>query len=68
MADAQIIEELQEEVSKNIDLSKDCSDEEIMELIEKCVLEKSRKVYLSISQKSEIINIIFNSRRRLDVL
>ncbi len=63
-----IVEELNEEVSRKIDITRDYDDAEILEIIEQCVLKKSREVYLSSQRKKEIVEMIFNSKRRLDVL
>ncbi len=63
-----MIKELNEEISESIDISRDYSDDEIMELIEASVLKKSREVCLSAAQKKEIVTGIFNSKRRLDIL
>jgi pilus assembly protein CpaF len=63
-----IIAELKEQVSKSIDITKDYSDEEIQELIQNCVFQRSRETYIGIIQKNEIIKALFNSIRRFDVL
>lgn len=64
----QVIKEIKEEVSYNLDISRDYTDDEIRELIEKMVFEKSCSLYLDSSKKFEIVNTVFNSMRRLDVL
>lgn len=46
----------------------DISDDELNELIVKNVLEKSRKILLNSNEKKSIIENVFNSLRRLDVL
>jgi pilus assembly protein CpaF len=63
-----LISEVRKQVSENIDLRKDFTDEEIREAISGVVFEKSREYYLSVSEKKEIIDLVFNSMRRLDVL
>jgi len=68
MLNQELISELKEKVSSMIDITRDYSDEEMMELIEKCVFDKARSIYLNVHEKRQIINTIFNSRRRLDVL
>lgn len=63
-----LIGEVRKQVSENIDLRKDFTDEEIREVISGIVFEQSRDYYLSVSEKKEIIDLVFNSMRRLDVL
>jgi pilus assembly protein CpaF len=63
-----LIDEIRERISDTIDLSKDYTDEEIREVITNEVFNVSKEHYLSISEKKEITDTIFNSMRRLDVL
>ncbi|NLP14282.1 MAG: CpaF family protein [Clostridium sp.] len=65
---ANLINEIKKQIKETIDLRKDFSDEEIRELITNIVFEKTGKYYLSVSEKKEIIDDIFNSMRRLDIL
>ncbi|WP_202710293.1 CpaF family protein [Sporosalibacterium faouarense] len=65
---SKLIEEIKEIIDKKIDFSKDFTDEEVEEIIREAVFEKSKEYYLSIGEKKEIINIIFNNMRRLDIL
>jgi len=65
---ADIIAEVKRTVSESVDLGKDISDEEIRELITSIVFEKSKQVYLTVSEKKEISETVFNSMRRLDIL
>lgn len=65
---ASLISEVKKTVSDSIDLSKDISDEEIRELITNVVFEKSKQTYLTVSEKREISEAVFNSMRRLDIL
>ncbi|MDQ2085710.1 CpaF family protein [Herbivorax sp. ANBcel31] len=63
-----LIDEIRKQINDSIDLSKDYSDEEIREVITSEVFNASREHYLSISEKKEITDMVFNSMRRLDVL
>lgn len=63
-----IIKEIKEEVSQKVDITRDCSDEEMLCLIEECVLKKGKQAYLTISNKRNIVEAVFNSKRRLDIL
>ena len=65
---ARIITEIKAEVSKNMDMTKDYSDDEIFEYIEENILSKCRDIYLSTAKKHDIACAIFNSMRRLDIL
>lgn len=55
-------------VSESIDLKKHFEDEEMKDLITKVVFEVSKQQYISINEKQQIIQSVFNSLRRLDVL
>lgn len=65
---ADIIKWVKQQVSDSIDLGKDIKDEEIKELITNIVFKKASEFYLTVSEKQEIINSVFNSMRRLDIL
>ncbi|MCX8129529.1 MAG: CpaF family protein [Clostridia bacterium] len=55
-------------VSNSIDLKKDITDEQIRDAITTFVFERSKKSYLTIREKRELVETIFNSMRRLDIL
>lgn len=63
-----LIAEIKKNVDENINFQKDFSDEEIEEIIRKAVFEKSKEYYLSVLEKQELVETIFNSMRRLDIL
>ncbi|ABN52571.1 MAG TPA: CpaF family protein [Hungateiclostridium thermocellum] len=63
-----LIAQIRKHISENLDLRKDFSDEEIKDIITNVVFERSRDYYLSVGEKKEIADAIFNSMRRLDVL
>ncbi len=65
---AGIIEILKLKVKEVIDLTMVPSDAEIESAIEEVVFNWSRENYLSIQEKEEIIDRIFNGMRRLDIL
>jgi len=64
----QLIQEIKDTVSSRADLQKELSDVEIKDLITQAVFEKSRHRYLSLDQRQELINLVFNAMRRLGVL
>ena len=63
----ELINEVKKQIKDTIDLRKDFR---MMKLktITNIVFEKTGKLYLSISEKKEIIDDVFNSMRRLDIL
>ncbi len=63
-----LIAQIRKHISDSIDLRKDFSDEEIKDIITNVVFERSKDYYLSVGEKKEIADAIFNSMRRLDVL
>lgn len=63
-----MVKEIREEVALQLDLTNEPKDEEIKEVITKAVIEKSKKSYISISNKQQIINYVFNAMRKLDIL
>ncbi len=60
--------ELQELVIKDIDLSKELKDEEILDLIDEILLNKGKSIYISMQDKRRLRKEIFNSIRRLDII
>ncbi|HHU72474.1 MAG TPA: CpaF family protein [Clostridiales bacterium] len=61
-------EEVQKIVLEEMDLSRDPSDEEIYKTIDRILVEKGKKRYVSLKEKRELRKEIFNSIRKLDVL
>ena len=57
-----------EAVMDAIDLSIDVSDEEILKLIRKRIIEKGRTFAVSLAERKRIEAHVFNSLRKLDVL
>lgn len=60
--------DIQEEVSKNQELSQEIKDNEIEELITKVVFKKAQEHYFSFADKQTLIKGVFNNIRRLGVL
>lgn len=59
---------VREMVSQRLDLTRNVSDDEIREVIAEIVMEESRRQYMSLNEKKEIMEGVFNSMRGLDVL
>ncbi|HEX2947498.1 MAG TPA: CpaF family protein [Clostridia bacterium] len=51
-----------------MDRTRNVSDDEVMDLITGAVFRKSYEGYLSIAEKRELADMVFNSMRRLDIL
>lgn len=64
-AEAEYIKSL---VRENLDFNKELNDEEIIQLITDLVFDRASQSYINITDKKEIIDMVFNSIRRLDVL
>lgn len=63
-----LIKEIKKSISDSIDLKRDIPDDELKDLITDIVFEKSRHNYINLGEKRDIIQTIFNSMRRLDIL
>lgn len=63
-----IEEEIRRQVMDEIDLSYDVSDEEILRLIKEKVIIQARAYPISLKERHQIENHVFNSLRKLDVL
>lgn len=61
-------QELKNLVLSRIDLTKELKDEEILEVIDDLLLNKSKDTYISIVDKKRLRREVFNAIRRLDIL
>ena len=64
----ELLKEVKVLVLEKIDVKRDIQDEEIEDIITALVFEKAMQQHLSLMEKREIAEEIFNSIRRLDVL
>lgn len=62
------MEELQEKILQEIDMSKELADEELMEVIRQIIEKDGRENYIPLSEKAGIGKDIFNAFRKLDIL
>lgn len=62
------IKEIKQAISGSIDLRMDITDEQVKDSITSYVFERSKKTYLTIREKRELVERIFNSMRKLDIL
>lgn len=65
---SEYIAQLRAMVSERLDLTRDLDDDEIRAVISEVIAEKSHEKYLSLSEKKQIMDGIFNSMRGLDAL
>ena len=63
-----IKQQLQDQVHQRLDMSREMTDEEIGEVIDDVIMEKSRESYMSAVTKLTLRQELFNSIRRLDLL
>lgn len=63
-----LVKELRAEISESMDMNRDFSDDEIREIVITAVFKKSRQQYIEMDEKRQIIDAVFNSMRRLDIL
>ena len=64
----QLKEELQQLVMEEIDLSREITDQEIFNTIDRILLEKSKGYFISMQDKKMLRKDVFNSIRKLDIL
>ena len=60
--------EIRELLLKEIDLSRDISDEEMYELIDMQLLKQCKELFLTVQEKKHLRKELFHSVRKLDVL
>lgn len=62
------IRRIREMVSQRLDLTRNVEDDEIRQVIMEIIAEESRHEYLSLTEKRDVMEGVFNSMRGLDVL
>lgn len=62
------MKELHDEILKEMDLSKEVADDELMEVIRQILDENGREDYISLREKGDIGKELFNAFRKLDIL
>ena len=62
------VEELQDRILKEMDLSKEVADEELMEVIRRILDEDGQEQYIPLREKADIGKDVFNAFRKLDIL
>ena len=63
-----LAEDIRREVTQGLDRTSGVSDDELMDIVTEAVFSKPGSTYLSIGEKRELADMVFNSMRRLDIL
>ena len=63
-----IKQKLKEQVLSGINLSGEINDEDVMGVIDRCILTEFRNSYIPLRDRIDLRNEIFNSIRKLDIL
>lgn len=61
-------EQLHEYILERLDLTREASDEELLEVIHQVLEEKSKEEFIPLHQKAELGKELFNAFRKLDIL
>lgn len=64
----ELVRKLRRDVYESMDLSEDVDDKQLLDIIRGCVKAQSKNVYITVTQREQIEQEIFNSIRKLDVL
>lgn len=62
------VEELQAKILKELDLSKEVKDEDLMEIIHRVLGENEQQSYIPLKEKACLGKDLFNALRKLDIL
>lgn len=60
--------ELHEQILKRLDLTKEASDEELLDFINEVIEEKSKEEFIPLHEKATLGRELFNAFRKLDIL
>lgn len=61
-------QEIQEQILRELDLTKDIKDEELMDVIHRVLDERARNSYIPLAEQADLGRELFNALRKLDVL
>ena len=59
---------IRHKVYQNLDVGHDITDDELYQVIDRCIYETSREKIISIRQKEELRSRLYNSIKKLDIL
>lgn len=63
-----VFEKLYQNLRKRLEELWNCSDEELLEIIDEIIIQQGKECYLPLSQRDELRKRLFNSIRKMDVL
>lgn len=66
--DVELVVAIKNMVYERIDTSVDIDNDELLEVIENCIIEKSRSMMISVDRRQRLGTAVFNAMRRLDIL
>ncbi len=66
--DVELVVAIKNMVYERIDTSVDIDNDELHEVIENCIIEKSRSMMISVDRRQRLGAAVFNAMRRLDIL
>ena len=64
----QLIKEIKTLTIERIDLSRECSDEEVKRIIFEVILERAREKYIPLVERKKLERAVFNALRKLDFI
>lgn len=59
---------IRKQVYERLDIGRDISDRELYQVIDSCIYDESRNIVISIRQKEELRQRLYNSIKKLDIL
>ena len=63
-----LYKQIRHNVYQNLDIARNITDDELYSVIDSCIYDASRQKIISIRQKEELRNRIYNSIKKLDIL
>lgn len=64
----ELYKQIRHNVYQNLDIARNITDDELYSVIDSCIYDVSRQKIISIRQKEELRNRIYNSIKKLDIL
>lgn len=64
----ELYKQIRHDVYQNLDIARNITDDELYSVIDSCIYDASRQKIISIRQKEELRNRIYNSIKKLDIL
>ena len=63
-----LAEEIRREIAQELDRSGSITDDEVMDRVSEAIFRRSARNYMSIAEKHDLAETVFNAMRRLDIL